>query len=198
LLDVDGVLIDGRPSDGRPWTHSLHQDMGIDPEELVREFFLKDWQSIVLGQRDLLPTLSAVLERFPGNVTARELVSYWFEMDSRVVDDVLSDCSVARDCNMTIYLATNQDHLRARYIMENLGLRDIVDGILYSAKVGARKPDAEFYRSATIAVGTAPDDIVLVDDTPRNIEAARQFGWRGVHWTKGASLGDIIRHHNDT
>ncbi len=29
MLDVDGVLVDGRPSDGRHWAASLEADLGL-------------------------------------------------------------------------------------------------------------------------------------------------------------------------
>lgn len=196
MLDVDGVLIDGRPSDGQFWTHTLQEDLGIDPAELVQEFFLKDWLSIVTGERDLLPSLSEALGRFASHVTAEEFVSYWFKMDSRIVDQVLSDCEAARQRGMRIYLATNQEHLRAQYLMNTLGLQSTVDGIIYSAQVGAKKPAADFYRYATKVAGVSPDEIVFVDDTLGNVEAARRSGWQGAHWGEGSSLSDILQHHD--
>jgi hypothetical protein len=37
MVDVDGVLVDGRPEDGRHWTTSLEEDLGFsrDGEELL-------------------------------------------------------------------------------------------------------------------------------------------------------------------
>ena len=76
MLDVDGVLIDGRPKDGKNWSSSLYEDLGIDPSVLIEKFFMKSWTDKVTGKRDLLPELSVVLDRMAGGVTAQELVQY--------------------------------------------------------------------------------------------------------------------------
>lgn len=39
MLDVDGVLVTGRPSDGRSWYAELQNDLGIDIEWLRSAFF---------------------------------------------------------------------------------------------------------------------------------------------------------------
>lgn len=188
MLDVDGVLIDGRPKDGKNWSSSLHEDLGIAPSVLVEKFFMKSWTDIVTGKRDLLPALSAVLDEMAVKVTAQELVKYWFEMDSRIVEPVLRDCRAARESGISVFLATNQEHLRARYLMETLNLREEVDGIIYSAQIGLRKPQAGFFKHAIGVSGFRPEDLLLVDDTHANVLAAVEAGWRAVHWTEGQTF----------
>ena len=192
MLDVDGVLVDGRPSDGQPWTHTLEQDLGISPQTLIGAFFRSHWSQVVTGQRDLLPTLSAVLAQCAPQVRAEDLVTYWFEQDSRIVAPVLSDLRAARLAGVSVYLATNQDHMRAEYLMSEMGLGQDVDGIVYSAAVGHRKPDRAFYQSAEQATGYPPEALLLVDDTPANVEAARDAGWRAEHWTGVERLSQIL------
>lgn len=197
MLDVDGVLIDGRPKDGKNWSSSLHEDLGIDPSVLIEKFFMKSWTDIVTGKRDLLPELSVVLDRMAATVTAQELVQYWFEMDSRIVEPVLRDCRAARESEVSVFLATNQEHLRARYLMETLNLRQEVDGIIYSAQIGLRKPQAGFFEHAAGVSGFRPEDLLLVDDTHANVVAAVEAGWGAVHWTEGASLCAILEAAGD-
>jgi len=40
--------------------------------------------------------------------------------------------------------------------------------------------------------GFAPGEIVLLDDTPGNLKAARAAGWGALHWTGGARLPELI------
>ena len=91
-----------------------------------------------------------------------------------------------------MYLATNQEHLRAAYLMEKLGLADHVDGMLYSARLGAKKPDGEFFAKVQAAIGLCGEEMLLIDDTRQNIEAALKAGWRAFHWTKDCSP-DVVR-----
>ncbi|WP_394689871.1 HAD-IA family hydrolase [Hoeflea sp.] len=193
MLDVDGVLVDGRPEDGRSWAFSLREDLGIDPEMLVSSFFSKVWGDIVTGKRELVIELTKVLRQLPTDVTAEELVDYWFEMDSRIVEPVLEDCRAARQSGVALYLATNQEHLRARYLMETLGLGREFDGMIYSAQAGVRKPFSGFYDHALRVSGFAPEALLFVDDTQANVDAAADAGLRAVHWTEGASLSAILK-----
>ncbi|MEP4198286.1 MAG: HAD-IA family hydrolase [Aliishimia sp.] len=197
MLDVDGVLVSGRPSDGRFWTHSLFRDLGINPEHLVQQFFALDWQDVVTGKSDLHSTLSLSLKRMSSSVTAEELISYWFEMDSRLVQSVLTDCRMARDWGCQVYLATNQEHLRAKYLMEILGLKNEVDGIIYSANAGYQKPHSKFFGYAVDMTGREPSEMLLVDDTQANVDGARNAGWNAVHWDGKQRLSDILRHNID-
>lgn len=192
MLDVDGVLVAGRPADGRSWTFSLWEDLGIDPTNFIEQFFSTEWKNVVTGKQDLLPTLSSSLAKVSTNVTAEELISYWFEMDSRIVSSVLADCRTARASRMSVYLATNQEHRRVKYLMDTLGLRAEVDGIVYSAQAGVQKPHPDFYSYAANATGRYASELLLVDDTQENVEGAISAGWYAVHWVDGMTLVDIL------
>lgn len=194
MLDVDGVLVDGRPKDGLPWETDLANDLGVSFEVLVNEFFKSEWNDIVVGKKDLLPTLATVLRRIAPTVSADDLINYWFEMDSRILDSVLWDVKQAKRSETPVYLATNQEHLRATYLMQTMGLREFVDGIIYLAQSGSKKPQAEFYSFAERETGYQPYEMLLIDDTSANVEAARSVGWEAVHWDGTVDLSEILQH----
>ncbi|MDU8928090.1 HAD-IA family hydrolase [Alisedimentitalea sp. MJ-SS2] len=193
MLDVDGVLVDGRPCDGRRWDSDLLEDLGLSPAVLFENFFTAEWNDIVVGKRELLPTLETVLKRLAPIVQAKDLVAYWFEMDSRIIQAVLSDVRIARGQGIPVHLATNQEHMRVEYLMQTMGLRDEVDGIIYSAKARCKKPSSEFFAFAEQTTGYRPDDLLLVDDTLTNVEAARASGWSAVHWDGTKKLSAILQ-----
>jgi len=187
MLDVDGVLL----SDKRPWTETLNVDLGIDPQQFQAEFFKKHWHKIIVGQAETKPLLSDALQRMGASIKADDFLKYWFEKDADIVADVLERVDVLRQDGWLVYLATNQEHLRAAYLMDDLGLSDHVDGILYSAALRARKPHEAFYKGASQAVFA--DRFVMIDDKPENVEAAIKFGWAGCHWTARQSLDRAIK-----
>ncbi len=82
MLDVDGVLVTGRPSDGLAWNTDLQDDMGIDPVWLGQTFFARYWTDIVEGRLDLEPTLEICLKQDNINANVKDLIDYWFAMDS--------------------------------------------------------------------------------------------------------------------
>ncbi|MEP5729785.1 MAG: HAD-IA family hydrolase [Sulfitobacter sp.] len=195
MLDVDGVLVSGRPSDGQIWTHELFDDLGVNPKLLVEDFFAREWQDVVTGKQDLRPVLEDSLNRLGTNVSVEELISYWFKMDSRINQQVLEDCRVARTYGCQIYLTTNQDHRRAQYLMTEMGLENEVDGIAYSAEAGFQKPSPSFYSYAADKTGRQPSEMLLVDDTLANIHGAIHAGWEAVHWDENLRLLDILQYN---
>ena len=192
LVDIDGVLVSGRPQDGAHLFTDLERDLGIPLDRLPSEFFALRWPAIVTGRKPLLPELTEVLATLAPAVSAETLIDYWFRNDSRIDRSVLAAIVALRRQGRRVYLATNQEHMRATYLMKEMGLERHVDGMFYSAAIGYRKPDEEFYRYVAAAVETPPKRTVLIDDTEANVMAARAFGWQAVHWSAGMDLIDQL------
>ncbi|NLR98605.1 HAD-IA family hydrolase [Rhizobium sp. P38BS-XIX] len=192
MVDVDGVLVHGRPSDGLPLFTYLERDLGLSLEVLQETFFKPYWKDIVTGRDAIEPRLTEVLGRIAPELQARTLIDYWFENDSRLDHGLLDELAALRIGGTKLFLATNQEHMRAAYLMETLGLSSCFDGIFYSAALGHQKPSAEFFRLATDRVGLAANEIGFIDDVEANVEAARQFGWKAMQWTSGSRLQDAV------
>lgn len=52
------------------------------------------------------------------------------------------------------------------------------DGGIFSGRVKLAKPDAAIYAAAEAQLGLDPADTLFLDDSPRNVHAARARGWR--------------------
>lgn len=181
MLDVDGVLLRGRPADGLPWATGLEADLGVSPAALHQAFFAVHWAEIVVGRAGLMERLRPALAGIAPGVSAERLVAYWFAQDSRVDEGVLADVAALRARGIAVHLATNQEHLRAEWLRERFA--GLVDGVQYSACLGAKKPDRAFFALAAAAVGVPAEQLVLVDDTAANVAAARAAGWQAAPWT---------------
>ncbi|MBX5106075.1 HAD-IA family hydrolase [Rhizobium lentis] len=188
MVDVDGVLIHGRPADGLPHFTYLERDLGLRPELLQQAFFQTHWGDIIIGREALEPRLANALAEIAPHLNAATLIDYWFENDSRLDRNLLEELAVLRQSGVTLFLATNQDHRRARYLMERAGLGAHFEDIIYSAALGHSKPSPDFFRLATERAGVQPEEIAFIDDMAANVEAAGQFGWHAVQWTAGATL----------
>lgn len=192
LVDVDGVLIRGRPSDGQPWSTGLEADLGLRVEDLQGAFFVPHWEDIVLGRAALADRLAPVLAAVAPHLTVQQLTDYWFNQDARIDQALLADLGHLRRGGWHIHLATNQEHRRADHLMRVLGLADHVDGIHYSADLGCRKPDAAFFHQVAARLRESPHNLLLLDDAAENVRAARAAGWSAVHWTGQRSLADCL------
>jgi putative hydrolase of the HAD superfamily len=120
-------------------------------------------------------------------VSPTEFLAYWLKKDSRLSAPLQHQLAAIRSRGTQVYLATNQEHVRAAYLMNELRLAETVDGIFYSARLGAKKPDADFFFKVQAATGLAGEEILLIDDSLPNVVAAQKAGWRALHWTSDSS-----------
>jgi putative hydrolase of the HAD superfamily len=193
VLDLDGVVVLGHPEGGR-WDKHLKHDFGIDPELLQARFFKPHFRCAVLGEADLFEILRAVWPELGCSDAPRRFAAYWFAMDSRLDLDVLTAVHSWRAAGGKAFLATVQEHHRARYVWEDLGLSQHFDGMQHSAALGAAKPDPEFYRRAHAKLPAAsPEEVLFLDDKLDNVEAAAAFGWRARHYRGIEDLRAALR-----
>jgi putative hydrolase of the HAD superfamily len=62
-------------------------------------------------------------------------------------------------------------------VLERIGLAPLLDGVLASATVGARKPDAAIFRRALVVAGVRPSEAIHVGDSlVEDVEGARRAG----------------------
>jgi putative hydrolase of the HAD superfamily len=190
VLDLDGVVVRGHPEGGR-WDKNLERDLGIDAALVQEKFFQPHFRKIAIGEADLFETLDRVWPELGCKVSARDFVDYWFAMDSLLDDDVLAQVNVWRGAGRKAYLATIQEHHRARHIWNILGPR--FDGIFYSADLGARKPERMFYERVMAKLpGVAPSDVLFLDDSLANVEGAAAVGWNAHHFKDSDDLRTAI------
>ncbi len=121
-------------------------------------------------------------------------VEYWFSNDATLDDDVLAQVEAWRAGGGKAYLGTVQEHHRARYLWETLGLKRHFDAIHYSAALGAAKPDVRFYERLHAKLPVAErDEVIFLDDVMRNVEAGNAFGWRASHFRSAGDLRAALR-----
>ncbi|MBN8934699.1 MAG: HAD-IA family hydrolase, partial [Rhizobium pusense] len=118
--------------------------------------------------------------------------AYWFENDARLNTQLLDELHPPRAAGKRVYLATNQEHVRAAHLVEVLGLGSYCDGVYYSAALASRKPDQAFFEKAAALSGFPPSQVLLVDDTAANIDAARACGWNAIQWHERSSLSAAL------
>jgi len=192
MIDVDGVLVSGRPSDGRHWATSLEADLGLSFAILQDAFFKRYWEDIVTGRADLRERLANTLPQIAPQLSAEQVLAYWFRQDSLLDHELLDDLAALRHGGLPVYLATNQEHERARYLMETLGLAAHVDGCHYSAALGHCKPTLEFFDAVARKVLLPAGELLLIDDSEENVRAAIAAGWQAGHWTGRQRLSDLM------
>ena len=183
-LDVDGVVLgDGQRA---PWDEHIERDLGISRSLSQSKLFAAYWHDAAIGLTSIRDGFEAAIKAEGIGLDVDELIAYWFKDDVRHVNtDVIHEALVWRQvCGGRLFLATNQEALRAAHLWDGVGLRAHFDGMLASCKLGATKPDAKFYAAADDVMGTSePSEVFFIDDSAENVAAALAHGWQAVQAT---------------
>jgi putative hydrolase of the HAD superfamily len=197
LFDVDGVLIHGfhtREDRRRRWDAHLKADLGVDPvafqERFIRQSFIAD---VINGRASLINKLETVLPSLGYKGSAMSFASYWLARDTQLNQPLLEAIRTLRAGGRIgpMYIATNQEHLRAFYLWSTLGLQHLFDDIFYAARLGASKPDRAFFVGIMDRIGPQDEPPLMVDDNGPVVDAARTFGWEAIQYD---DLEDFTQH----
>ncbi|MHA6690229.1 HAD family hydrolase [Devosia sp. A449] len=196
FFDVDGVLVHGyhaRPELQRHWDANLLADLGVDPERFRAEFIFDIFiKKVVVGEMSLIEALDRRLPALGYRGSTMVFAQYWLSRDS-VLNQPLLDIVrqlKARD-DLRLYIATNQDHMRALWLWQSLGLSELFEDIFYSARAGVRKPEKGFFDFIEHRIGPQSEPPLLFDDTPKVIDGARRHGWEAVQFD---TIEDCVAH----
>ncbi len=79
-----------------------------------------------------------------------------------------------------VYYLSNYSRKAYNECGESLAFMPLMDGGLVSFRVGLTKPDPRMYRRFLDEYALAAQNCVFIDDTPENVEAAREIGFTGI------------------
>lgn len=70
---------------------------------------------------------------------------------------------------------------------------DGFDHLLFSYRLGHRKPEPAAFDAVAGRLGARPEDIFFVDDSAANADAARAAGWTAHHFRNRETLEQVLR-----
>ena len=196
FFDVDGVLVHGyhaRPDLTRRWNENLLADLGVDPDRFNNEFIFDIFiKKVVVGEMAIIDALERRLPGLGYKGSPMVFLHYWLSHDSTLntgLVEVVRKLKARAD--LKLYIATNQDHTRAQWLWQAMGLGELFEDIFYSARAGVRKPEKGFFDFIEQRIGPQSEPPLFFDDTPKVIDGARAHGWEAVLFN---TVEDCISH----
>jgi putative hydrolase of the HAD superfamily len=184
FFDVDGVLVHGyhsRPELQRRWDENLLADLGIDPEEFKNRFIFDVFvKKVLLGKVGLVEALDLVLPQLGYKGPTQRIVSYWLEHDSQLNVELVDVVRRLKASGCKLYIATNQEHLRAQWLWQTLRLGEVFDDMFYAARLGIMKPEPRYFDEVERRIGPQSQPPLFFDDTEKVVAGARKAGWEAV------------------
>ena len=195
LFDVDGVLIHGyhaREDLRRCWDENLTQDLGICRERFKTEFIFGPFiKEVITGKTDLHDALSQALPTLGYTDDAQTVIDYWLKNDSHINTYLIEKVKMLKNSGkVRLFIATNQEHTRAAYLMKELGVEKGFEDIFHSDRIGIDKPDPAYYAHVSNLLPASTMPPIFFDDTPAVVEGARAHGWDAYAFNGIENLND--------
>jgi len=174
LFDIGNVIVRFDP-------HALYSKILPDAEE--RQWFLTHVCSMAwhvehdrgAAMAETIPTLVA---RYP---SYRDAIEAWRdrapEMLHSLIDPSIQAIEALAASGVPLFALTN---MPAEWVSLITGMSPVFAhfrDIVVSAHEGAIKPDPRLYRIALDRMGLGADEVLFIDDSPPNIDAARALGF---------------------
>jgi putative hydrolase of the HAD superfamily len=194
LWDADGVLQRVPPG----WQESIRPAIEGRVEDVDGFLAQAFWEErpALRGEARWLDVLPGLLDRWGVSDAYDDMVRVWLSIEPVVDSRALVD--VVRRTGVRCYLASNQDAHRARFMQENLGYPDLLDGSFYSCDLGAAKPESAYFEAILARLALKADQVLFVDDNDTNVEAARDVGLAAEVWSyreeTAVLRGHLVQH----
>ena len=198
LLDIDGTLLDSNDAHAQSWVEVFPRygfEIGF---ERVRPLIGK-------GGDKLLPELTGIDAQSPlGKKMSDERTRLFLEKylpnlrptrGARLLLEKLK----GRGAELVVATSAKEKELEA--LLKQAQVADLID-CGTSADDGASKPDPDIVRSALEKARLAPDEAMMVGDTPYDIEAAARSGVKTIAlrcggWWDDAALAGAVAIYDD-
>jgi len=173
LFDIDGVYITA----SEPFSARYEKEVG--KPGMMTTFFMGVFQDCLVGKADLKEEASKHLEVWGWKGNIDSFLDKWFSEEANPNEEITEIMRELRAQGKKCYLITNQEKYRAHYLVENLNLLDVSDGVFSSSGLGVKKPNPRYYDRVLEEIGYKGEkkDVFYIDDDMKNIDTAREMGF---------------------
>jgi 2-haloacid dehalogenase len=118
----------------------------------------------------------------------RNFRRHWHEMVPHAYDDSVAIMEGLIDAGHDVTMLTNFASDTFREASERFLFLKKPRGVTVSGDVRLIKPDPAIYRHHAASFGLEPAASLFIDDSPKNVEGAKDAGWQAVHFTDAKTL----------
>jgi len=189
LLDVDGTLIDSNPAHARAWVDAL-TEFGYEAtvDRMIR--------LIGMGGDKILPKVTGL---DPQSEKANELTARRMEIFSTKYLPTLRAFPGAHELlarftadGLRTVVATSAKSDELNALLEQTGLEELIDRKTSSSDADRSKPDPDIITAALQCGQLARERVLMLGDTPYDVEAARAARIRTVALRCGGWNDDAL------
>ena len=178
IFDIDGTLLDSVDCHAKAWVEAFRH-FGVETEEAdVRRQIGKGGDQLmpVFLPQDRIAKEGKEIESFRSDLFKRDYLE-----KVKPFPAVRPLFERIRREGLTVALASSGKKDEVEHYQELLGIADLVDVATSSDDADRSKPHPDIFEAAIGKLeGIAPDDMIVIGDTPYDAEAARKAGLRTI------------------
>ncbi len=177
IFDFDGLILDTETPEIEAWK-AIYAEHGL-------EYPLEQWSLTVGGWDDSTFDAGAELHRLVGPTLdleearerQRQRSSAWI-LQEPVLPGVMDYLSEARRLGLRMAIASSSERAWVEPHLVRLGLKDYFEKIICGDDVagGHTKPHPDVFLRALTEMKLAPEEAVVLEDSPNGVKAAKAAG----------------------
>ena len=177
IFDMDGLMVDTETVSFRAWREVM-KEVGID--------FTRKEFDFTLGKnnRDIAVIIKGI---YGEDVPVGELFVKKIDLAQRMIEEKLDPMpglfelfDYLEKNGYGRVVATSSHRKRAEFIVEKLGLKDRIDGMVTGDQISKGKPDPEIFLKAAEIAGAKNENSIVLEDSRSGLQGARSAGMRCI------------------
>lgn len=173
IFDIDGTLVDSNDAHARAWVRAF-ADQGIEvPFEQVRPL-------IGMGGDQLVPRVTGIEKDDPRYQPLSDGWKRHFQEDElpglRAQPGSRALIEALRSRGLRLIVGTSADEALVEGLLKIAQVDDLLTEYTTASDVEASKPEPDIVQAAVTKLGLSPAEVLMVGDTPFDIESARKAG----------------------
>ncbi len=190
ILDVDGTLIDSNDAHARAWVDAF-REFGYDvPYGRTRAL-------VGMGGDNLLPeAINLEKDTEEGEALSKRRGEIFKEKYLRTINPFAGTRDMVkrmRDEGLEIAIGTSASKKELNPLLEIADVLDLIDSKTSADDAENSKPDPDIIHAALKRLKMASDEVLMVGDTPYDIESAGKAGVRTVAFRSGGWTDEGLR-----
>ena len=190
VFDLGGVLIDWNP---RYLYRSVFEGDDAAMERFLSEVATQEWNHEQDAGRPWQEAIEVLAAEHP---EYREAISAfwhrWVETLGDAIGPTVEVLAELREAGVRLLALTNWSAETFPLARPRYPFLEWFDGIVVSGEIGLAKPDVRIFRHLIERHGLDPTATVFIDDSIRNVAAARELGLIGLHFVGADGLRDDL------
>jgi phosphoglycolate phosphatase-like HAD superfamily hydrolase len=198
ILDVDGTLVDSNDAHARAWVRALKEGGHDVPFERVRRL-------IGMGGDKVIPELTGLDPKSASGQLISDRRREFFKSDYLPLLNPEPGAhgllTLLKERGIRAVVASSAEQAELDPLLHVAGAEGLVEHAVSKDEAGRSKPDADAIQAALARLGLPPSEVIMIGDTPYDVEAAARAGVATIAFRCGGwseqDLADAVAVYDD-